>query len=129
MRLKIFIGIVLCSLALNLSAQDLAKTVEQAFTKSDAALMQNSLSDEVSLSIVDLKKKVSTEEAISEINKFLKSSPTVSFKMKHTSVRDESAYIIGSLTNQQGKFRVNCFYKKENGKFYIHQIRIDKANE
>ena len=120
---------MLCCLSFGMSAQSLPKDAELAFTKGDAKLLLPSLSDEVSLSLVDLKKKVSADEAIKELEVLLRAVAVVSFEMKHSSIRDESAYIIGSLITEKGKYRVNCFYKKENNQFYIHQIRIDKANE
>ena len=129
MRLSVLIGFLLCSLSFRVAAQDLSSEAVKAFSQGDISSLSTSLSDEVSLSLINSKKRVPKSEAIVLVNEFLKSSPIVSFQKKHASVREGSAYMIGSRSKQEGRYRVNCFYKKENGKFFIHQIRIDKVNE
>ena len=54
---------------------------------------------------------------------------SVSLLMNHQGKRDESSFVIGTLTTTKGKFRVNCFLKKVQTQCLIHQIRIDKINE
>lgn len=52
-----------------------------------------------------------------------------SFNVNHEGKRDESSFIIGTLGTANGNFRVNCFFRKVQNKYVIHQIRIDKTNE
>ena len=51
------------------------------------------------------------------------------FNVNHQGKRDESSFIIGTLATTRGNFRVNCFLKKVENQYLIHQIRIDKINE
>ena len=120
MKLKVFLWLIISIIPLHLSAQNLEKDIVKAFEVGKAEILLPHLSEEVAVSIIDQKLKTNKEEAIKQI---------VSFKMKHTSTREESGYMIGSLQTTQTRYRINCFYKKETNIFYIHQIRIDKTNE
>ena len=51
------------------------------------------------------------------------------FNVNHQGKRDESSFVIGTLATTNGNFRVNCFLKKVQNQYLIHQIRIDKINE
>ena len=51
------------------------------------------------------------------------------FNVNHQGKRDESSFVIGTLATTNGNFRVNCFLKKVENQYLIHQIRIDKINE
>ena len=51
------------------------------------------------------------------------------FSVNHKGKRDESSFVIGTLTTSNGNYRVNCFIKKNKDNYIIHQIRIDKINE
>ena len=60
---------------------------------------------------------------------FFAENKVSSFNVNHEGKRDESSFIIGTLGTANGNFRVNCFFRKVQNKYVIHQIRIDKANE
>lgn len=129
MKLKVLLWLIISIIPLHLSAQNLEKDIVKAFEVGKAEILLPHLSEEVAVSIIDQKLKTNKEEAIKKIAQFLESIQIVSFKMKHTSTREESGYMIGSLQTTQTRYRINCFYKKETNIFYIHQIRIDKTNE
>ena len=60
---------------------------------------------------------------------FFTDNPVQGFKLNHESKRDESGFMIGTLTTGNGTWRVHCFFKKEQNQYCIHQIRIDPNNE
>ena len=60
---------------------------------------------------------------------FFAENKVSSFNVNHEGKRDESSFIIGTLGTANGNFRVNCFFRKVQNKYVIHQIRIDKTNE
>ena len=129
MKLKVFLWLIICSLSTHLVAQNVNDDIVKAFEQGQASLLTNHLSEEVSTCILNQQSRVKKQEAVEKIADFFKTIQIQSFKIKHTSVRDESGYIIGSLQSTKDKYRVNCCFKKENNNFFIHQIRIDKANE
>ena len=60
---------------------------------------------------------------------FFNSNKVSGFNVNHEGKREESSFIIGTLTTANGNFRVNCFFRRVQNKYFINQIRIDKTNE
>ena len=129
MKTKILFLLLLGVFSLTSVANEPLKELNQAFANGDLRLMQSCLGEKISLTVVNKKSDVPKEKAIAEINQFLSSLAIESFTIRHTSFKEESGYSIGSLQTETGRYRVNCFFKKGEEKFFIHQIRIDKANE
>lgn len=129
MKTKFLFLLLMGVFSLTTLANEPLKDLNLAFAKGDIRLMQSCLGEKISLSVVNKKSDVPTEKAITEVNQFLTSLVIESFTIRHTSFKEESGYIIGSLQTSSGRYRVNCFFKKGEEKFFIHQIRIDKANE
>ena len=63
------------------------------------------------------------------MQEFFTKNKVSGFNVNHQGKRDESSFVIGTLDNTNGNFRVNCFLKKVQNQYLIHQITIDKINE
>lgn len=48
------------------------------------------------------------------------------FSILHQGGKEGAKYVIGNLLTTNGSFRVYFLLKKNNGKDYIHQLRIEK---
>ena len=48
------------------------------------------------------------------------------FSILHQGGKEGAKYVIGNLITNNGSFRVYFLLKKNNGKEYIHQLRIEK---
>ena len=48
------------------------------------------------------------------------------FNIIHDSGKADAKYVIGKLKTEKGDFRVYFLLKKNSGKEYIHQLRIEK---
>ena len=68
-------------------------------------------------------------EAEGTMAAFFSNHKVGSFNVNHQGKRDESGFVIGTLMTANGNFRVNCFFRKVQNKYVIHQIRIDKTDE
>ena len=71
----------------------------------------------------------SKQKATAMMQDFFTENKVSGFNVNHQGKRDESSFIIGTLATTRGNFRVNCFLKKVENQYLIHQIRIDKINE
>ncbi len=60
------------------------------------------------------------------ISKFFSINTPESFTIIHQSGKEGDKYVIGNLKANTGIFRVTFFLKLNEGKNYIHQLRIDK---
>jgi len=72
---------------------------------------------------------VDSQAAERKMASFFSGNQVSGFTVNHQGKRNESSFIVGTLTTANGNFRVNCFLRKVAGKYVIHQIRIDKTNE
>lgn len=60
------------------------------------------------------------------VSNFFKENKPETFKIMHEGGKDGSKYVIGNLHTTKGIFRVYFLLKENNGKSYIHQLRIEK---
>ncbi|GAB7085988.1 DUF4783 domain-containing protein [Marinifilum fragile] len=126
----IFIGIlfVLFS-ATDVSSQtqnDLPKNLILAFKQGNCENLSNYFSDRIQLSIQDKEGSYSKSQAKQILDKFFRDYPPTDFKKKHAGGKTGARYATGELITKKGSFRLSFLSKKQNGKFIIHQLHIEK---
>lgn len=87
------------------------------------------LEERVNLVIQNRSESVDRQAAEGTLAAFFSSNKVSGFNVNHEGKRDESSFIIGTLTTANGNFRINCFFRRVQNKYLINQIRIDKTNE
>ena len=110
-------------------AQDVPVGVIVAFKKGNSQELNRYLGDKVDLIIQNKSANVDKLTAEETLFDFFSNNKVNSFNVNHQGKRDESSFVIGTLTTANGNFRVNCFFRRVQNKYVIHQIRIDKTNE
>lgn len=110
-------------------AQDVPVGVVVAFKKGNSQELNRYLGDKVDLIIHNRTTNADKRTAERAMANFFAENKVSSFNVNHEGKRDESSFIIGTLGTANGNFRVNCFFRKVQNKYVIHQIRIDKTNE
>ena len=110
-------------------AQDVPVGVVTAFKKGNSQELNGYLGDKVDLIIHNRTTNADQRTAEGAMANFFAENKVSSFNVNHEGKRDESSFIIGTLATTRGNFRVNCFLKKVENQYLIHQIRIDKINE
>ena len=115
--------------AVSLMAQDVPTGVVSAFKKGNSQELNGYLSDKVELILESRSINVDNQAAEKKMESFFSGNRVSGFTVNHQGKRNESSFIVGTLTTANGNFRVNCFFRKVAGKYVIHQIRIDKTNE
>lgn len=113
----------------SLFAQDVPVGVIVAFKKGSSQELDRYLGDKVDLVIRNKSANVDRVTAEETLSDFFSGNKVSGFNVNHQGKRDESGFIIGTLTTINGNFRVNCFFRRVQNKYLIHQIRIDKTNE
>ncbi len=120
------------SLVLGMSslwAQDTPVGVIVAFKKGNSQELNRYLADKVDLIIQNRPTNADKQTAERTMSSFFADNKVNCFDVNHQGKRDESSFIIGTLGTKNGNFRVNCFFRKVQNKYVIHQIRIEKTNE
>ena len=110
-------------------AQDVPVGVIVAFKKGNSQELSRYLGDKVDLIIQNKSTDADKPTAEGAMTDFFSMNKVSSFNVNHQGKRDESSFIIGTLATANGNFRVNCFFRRVQNKYVIHQIRIDKSNE
>ena len=68
----------------------------------------------------------SKSQAQQIVSKFFSNNTPENFTVIHQGGKEGAQYVIGNLTTNKGNFRVYFLLKKNNGKDYIHQLRIEE---
>lgn len=113
----------------SLFAQDVPAGVVVAFKKGDSQGLNKYLGKRVALAIQNRSTNVDKQAVEAALASFFNENKVSGFNVNHEGKREESSFIIGTLTTVNGKFRVNCFFRRVQNKYFINQIRIDKINE
>ncbi|WP_294633314.1 DUF4783 domain-containing protein [uncultured Bacteroides sp.] len=124
--------LLFASLVLGISslwAQDTPVGVIVAFKKGNSQELNRYLADKVDLIIQNRPTNADKQTAERTMSSFFADNKVSCFDVNHQGKRDESSFIIGTLGTKNGNFRVNCFFRKVQNKYVIHQIRIEKTNE
>ena len=115
--------------ASSILAQDVPVGVIVAFKKGNSQELNKYLGDKVNLIIQNKSTdadKLSAEGAMAD---FFATHKVRSFNVNHQGKREESSFVVVTLSTANGNFRVNCFFRRVSNKYLINQIRIDKTNE
>ncbi|WP_291529441.1 DUF4783 domain-containing protein [Bacteroides sp. UBA939] len=113
----------------SLFAQDVPVGVIVAFKKGNSQELNRYLGDKVDLIIQNRTTNADKPTAEGAMADFFANNKVSGFNVNHEGKRDESSFVIGTLATTNGNFRVNCFFRKVQNRYIIHQIRIDKTNE
>jgi len=110
-------------------AQEVPAGAVAALKKGSSQELSRYLGDNTDLVVLGKQTNADKRTAINLITNFFSSNKVTGFTVNHQGKRDESGYMIGTLSTTNGDFRVNCFFKRIQNSYLIHQIRIEKTNE
>ena len=125
MKKRVLAGMTALLLSLSLlMAQEIPAGVITAFKRGSSQELSKYMGDKVNLVLQGRSTNVDKQKATATMQEFFTKNKVSGFNVNHQGKRDES-----SLATTNGNFRVNCFLKKVQNQYLIHQIRIDKINE
>ena len=95
-------------------AQDVPEGVVVAFKKGNAQGLKPCLSEQVDL-LMDSRNVCNKREAtLVKLTEFFAANKVQHFEVNHQGKRNESSFVIGTLTTANGQYRVNCFFRLLN---------------
>lgn len=92
----------------------------------DSKKLSEYFNQNVDLVILGSDNVCSKAQAQQIVNKFFSNNTPESFTVMHQGGKEGDKYVIGNLKANTGIFRVTFLLKTNEGKDYIHQLRIDK---
>lgn len=98
----------------------------QSLKSGNSKTLSEYFNQNVELVVLENDNVYSKAQAQQIVNKFFSSNSPESFTIIHQGGKEGAQYVIGNLSTGSGSFRVYFLLKKNNGKDYIHQLRIEK---
>ncbi len=98
----------------------------QSLKTGNSKTLSEYFNQNVEMVVLDNDNVYSKAQAQQIVNKFFSSNPPESFSIIHQGGKEGAQYVIGNLVTSKGTFRVYFLLKKNGGKDYIHQLRIEE---
>lgn len=104
--------------ASTLLAQDVPVGVVLAFKKGSSQELNKFLGDKVDLIIQNRSTNADKQAAESTMNTFFTENKVSTFNVNHQGKRDESSFVIGTLTTANGNFQGELFLQKSTEQIF-----------
>jgi hypothetical protein len=120
--LTFFIGVLCFS---NHAIAQVPDEIIQSLKSGDSKTLSAYFNQNVEMVVLENDNVYSKAQAQQIVNKFFSSNPPESFSVIHQGGKEGAQYVIGNLVTGKGSYRVYFLLKKNSGKDYIHQLRIE----
>lgn len=117
------IGFLLFSNQLQAQVPD---EIIQSLKTGNSKTLSEYFNQNVEMVVLENDNVYSKAQAQQIVSKFFSSYAPESFNVIHQGGKEGAQYVIGNLATKKGSFRVYFLLKKNNGKDYIHQLRIEE---
>jgi hypothetical protein len=97
----------------------------QSLKTGDSKTLSEYFNQNVEMAVLENDNVYSKAQAQQIVNKFFSSNTPESFSVIHQGGKGGDQYVIGNLVTNKGTFRVYFLLRKNNGKDYIIQLRIE----
>ena len=102
-----------------------AKSMDRIRFTGDSKTLSEYFNQNVEMVVLENDNVYSKAQAQQIVSKFFSNNPPESFNVIHQGGKEGAQYVIGNLVTGNGTFRVYFLLKKNAGKDYIHQLRIE----
>jgi hypothetical protein len=113
-------------LILNTAQAQIPDEIIQSLKTGNARSLSGYFNQNVELSVPGSDNVYSRAQAQIIVNEFFSTHTPQNFSVIHQGGKEGAQYVIGNLGTRKGSFRVYFLLKKNDGKDYIHQLKIDK---
>ncbi|HKJ79474.1 MAG TPA: DUF4783 domain-containing protein [Prolixibacteraceae bacterium] len=121
----IFLSTVMISVATTAKSQ-IPDEIILSLKSGNAKVLSDYFNQNVELVVLDNDNVYSKAQAQQIVGNFFNSHTPNGFSVIHNGGKEGAKYVIGNLTTNNGTFRVYFLLKQNQGKDYIHQLRIEK---
>ena len=119
-----FFLISLLLVAVHSSAQ-IPEEIVLSLNSGNSKILSRYFNQNVELVVLENDNVYSKAQAQQIVANFFSSYPPESFTIAFDGGKEGAKYVIGNLKTKNGNFRVYLLLKKNEGKDYIHQLRIE----
>lgn len=111
------------------SEPDAVTRISDAFKTGSSSELAKYFNPNVEMEILGEENMFSKAQAEILIKDFFNKNKPNAFKVNHQGSKAATSFAIGVLVTTNGSFRVSIFMKNESGKTFIHQLRIERADD
>jgi hypothetical protein len=99
----------------------------QSLKTGDSKKFSEYFNQNIEMVVLENDNAYSKAQAQQIVSKFFTNNPPESFIIIHQGGKEGAQYVIGNLVTSNGTFRVYFLLKKNAGKDYIYQLRIEEG--
>lgn len=121
--LYIFAGLIFLNIAAKGQVQD---DIILSLKSGNAKILSDYFNQNIELVIPDNDNVYSKAQAQQIVSNFFSTYTPVGFSIIHSGGKEGARHVIGKLTTKEGEFRVYYLLKQNEGKEYIHLLKIEK---
>ncbi len=110
-------------------AQKIPDQIVKAFYKGDVETLSEYFNVRLQININENEYMCSKAQAKEIMREFLSVNKPSYFSIIFEGGKDDSSFSIGKLVTNNGNYRVNLFFRKFDGKYLIHLLRIEKDDK
>ena len=123
--IQIFVVIGFILIATQLQAQ-IPSQIQSCLKNGDSKKLAEYFNKNIELVVLENDNVYSKAQAQQIVSKFFSTNSPEEFSIIHHGGTESAKYAIGNLKTKTGSFRVYFLLKPNEGKEYIHQLRIEK---
>jgi hypothetical protein len=124
-RFTLFLIFVFTIFSNSLMAQ-VPDEIIQSLKTGNSKTLSEYFNQNIEMVILENDNVYSKAQAQQIVNKFFSSNPPESFNVMHQGGKGGDQYVIGNLVTSKSTFRVTFLLRKNNGKDFIIQLRIEE---
>ena len=113
----------------NLYAQKVPDPVVKAFQQGNIDILSEFFNIRLQINISDQEYMCSKAQAKEIMREFFNNNKPASFSIIFEGGKEDSNFSIGNLVTNNGNYRVNVFFRKFDGVYLIHLLRIEKDDK
>ena len=98
----------------------------QSLKTGNSKTLSDYFNQNVEMVVLENDNVYSKAQAQQIVSKFFSDNNPENFNIIHQGGKEGAQYVIGNLLTSKGTFRVYFLLKKNSGKDYIHQLRIEE---
>ncbi len=121
-----FIAVFLLAFGSHKASAQIPDEIIQSLKTGNEKTLAEYFNQNIELVVLDEDNVCSKAQAQQIVGKFFSNNSPEGFSINHQGGKEGAQYVIGTLLTSKGSFRIYFLLKKNEGREYIHQLRIEQ---
>jgi Domain of unknown function (DUF4783) len=121
-----FIALFMLAVGGHKASAQIPDEIIQSLKTGNEKTLSEYFNQNIELVVLDEDNVCSKAQAQQIVGNFFSNNTPEGFSIIHQGGKEGAQFVIGNLITNKGSFRIYFLLKKNEGKEYIHQLRIEK---